>query len=330
MDEFSQQKSLKSCIDSLAAKLCIHEVLLKENGNMSEVAKKLSNKNLGSQESIRKRLHRYKNGDPIKKTEFIDALDSVYEGSKYILTHPLWLILANPRASLNEIYQYMQMLHPDIQRYLFNFDAITAKAVRKQPKRHDDMSRVVLRGDLDALAYTLMLVREMDIQDRVHPYYFAMRLAEYAFFLCAMNNKLHPVREDIYGYMHAYSINNHKVFEDIPLIFQWKPSLVEAPRRVDTAFVCKVLEETQQQALEKGFSVDKIDGHEQAFLFLALSEHDLFDIYTELNELPDSYQYNASNHALLSDTFKRFINHYYSYINDRRSGIYRGSGTLMH
>ena len=89
-------------------------------------------------------------GTVLKDLKLIQNAEALSPGSQRNFHHPLWLILSNPDATLDELYGYMHQLHPEIEKRLFNVDPTTALKTRKPLKNRNVIHRIMMRGDLDA------------------------------------------------------------------------------------------------------------------------------------------------------------------------------------
>lgn len=114
----------------------------------------------------------YKNlrGVELKNKSAIDQIEQHQPGSRRILFHPLWDILAAPDASLDDVHQIMCRLHPDLVNRLFKTHPDTAVRTRKAFNLRNEVHKVAIRCDLDALAALLLLCREMELHNRLEPY----------------------------------------------------------------------------------------------------------------------------------------------------------------
>ena len=118
-------------------------------------------------------FYRYANGKScIKKLEIIESFEKIelYIGCKKVLDNPLWLILDNPLATLDDIHGLMQLLPADIKQRLFSYNKNTAVYERKKWSSTRHFSRIGRQNNLDALACLLMLIREMEITQDWHRY----------------------------------------------------------------------------------------------------------------------------------------------------------------
>jgi len=93
-----------------------------------------------------------------------------FQGAKYLLDHPLWLILENPECSLEALHQYMYLLPPNIQNRLFKPNKNTGIYKRCYWSKTEQFSRISMLNNLDALACFLMLIREMELLTKWHAY----------------------------------------------------------------------------------------------------------------------------------------------------------------
>ncbi len=120
--------------------------------------------------SCSRRFYKNMRGACIKDQVLINRIEKIIPGSKRILTTPLWDILENPNASEHKLHQLMKLLPMDISSRLFKEDPQNAITIRKKLTRRSQIHRITMMGSLDSLACCLMLVREMDLQNRLDPY----------------------------------------------------------------------------------------------------------------------------------------------------------------
>lgn len=306
-------------IQQIATKVCMESILKKEGRNISRIADKLSQQKLGSKESIRRRLYRYiKNDYVITKANFIDALNAEYKGTKRLLEHPLWIILSNPEASLEEVYQCMRLLHPNIQRHLFNFDEITGEPLRKKLRKPHDIYKITARGDLDALAHALLTIREMELLNRLDAYNTAKNAALDAFFICCTTGILLNLKPTVYRLIHDEFIDIDGVNNKHPFIIELSSKKPQKAQH-DSA-VCDhiaTLSAINWHANNQGIMYDKLDEGEQLFLLLVLISSKSKEVEKDLKSLPPEFRHSQQT-SLLSDTLIELSNKYDYSLSNRR------------
>lgn len=121
-------------------------------------------------ETYSRKFYKYNKGGGIRDKKFIDLVESHVPGTKKILLHPLWDILKNPDASLEDIFAYMNRLDFDLRKKLFTTHQISKALVRKPLRQFSQIDYVALGNDLDALACLLMLMRESEIKEKIQAY----------------------------------------------------------------------------------------------------------------------------------------------------------------
>lgn len=93
---------------------------------------------------------------------YIQLVADKYPGTEKIFTLPLWRILANPEASIEEVYEYMELLEADIRNHLFRPSKKT-KLERRKFRGLSQISNIAKHHSTDALAALLLIIRETAI-----------------------------------------------------------------------------------------------------------------------------------------------------------------------
>gem|GEM_PF-1279948 len=117
-----------------------------------------------------RRLYKNYKGVQIKDSALIQDVENDLPGTKRLLFHPLWNILKNPNATLDEIVLYMDGLDLEMKGKLFRVDPISKISVRKDLDSYGSIYYVAKDNSLDALACLLMFIRESEIKKRVQAY----------------------------------------------------------------------------------------------------------------------------------------------------------------
>lgn len=152
-----------------------------------------------------RRLYKNYRGVQITDKTFIEQVENYLPGTKKLLFHPLWDILKNPDANLDEILQYMDRLDFDLKRKIFKVDSQSRLLVRKKLTSFSQIYYVAKENSLDALACLLMLIRESEINKQVQAYIVCKWEAIFLIYRLAMVSPysdlmplLHPVVYDLF------------------------------------------------------------------------------------------------------------------------------------
>lgn len=264
----------------------------------------------------------YKNmrGTVLKDLKLIQHAETLAPGSQRVFNHPLWLILSNPNASLNEIYDYMQLLHPDIERRLFKVDSKTALKTRKKVRSLTTIYRIIMRGDLDALAFSLMLVKEMEHLGRYHPFIEAKWSIHCAITLLHRDKVFSRFADEVYELIaknflfRASSIDDHiqknplRVFKNH---LQPPKPILSLHFRYD--FNTGVLWHAQQHQL-----INKDDESGCRFLVILFLKYDAQIIDKQLKELPIGYSFNKNNYQELPEPLRCAVMNFHA---DKRAPL---------
>lgn len=154
-----------------------------------------------------RRLYRYAKGAPInlKRSKLmVDTIEAVLPGTKRILEHPLWLLLANPEASLVELDSYIVMLDPALINRLLTTDRVTGTRTWRKWTDSSQLYRISMFNNLDALAALIILTRVCEIKKWVHPHieakwttmHLISRLASFRPFMFIAEEVYHLVHEE--------------------------------------------------------------------------------------------------------------------------------------
>jgi hypothetical protein len=117
-----------------------------------------------------RRLYKNYKGVQVKDSKLIEDVENNLPGTKRLLFHPLWDILKNPDATLDDILLYMDKLDLDLKGKLFSVDSFSKKSVRKKLDSCGQIYYVAKENSLDALACLLMFIRESEIKKQVQAY----------------------------------------------------------------------------------------------------------------------------------------------------------------
>jgi len=147
----------------------------------------------------------------IKDQQLIDRIEKVeqYQGGKYILNHPLWLMLENPNATLEVVRDLMHKLPPNIQARLFKLNKSTNQYERNFWTTSAQFSRVSMNNNLDALACFLMLMREMELLKKWHAYTRAKWYAHDLFIRLSYFKPISEICANLYSLIYAHFIARH-------------------------------------------------------------------------------------------------------------------------
>ena len=182
----------------LASQCFLHTVLTHCNMSPSEFERQRSGHKRTNKSTLR---HIFKplRGDSYLKTNspLIKFGEKLLPGSSQILDHPLWEILGNPDANLHCVRQMMMKLPLDVNKNLFSYNPNIRGMERRILKGPNEIHRVALRCDLDALAYVLMIIRETEILDMPEPYVSAKWSAIYIIRVLSLDRAIVPILDDL-------------------------------------------------------------------------------------------------------------------------------------
>lgn len=179
-----------------------------------------------------KRLYKNMRGTCcIKDQILIDKVERIIPGSQRILNTPLWDILENPNASEELLHQMMQKLPVDISKRLFKQSSQHANPIRKSLTKRSQIHAITMMGTLDSLACCLMLVREMDLQNRLDPYIEAKWAVYWSLLLISQKCSIRPIANSLLELIDQDFISkNGTLPKRLKKEFiQIKPSAFEAP-----------------------------------------------------------------------------------------------------
>ncbi len=167
-----------------------------------------------------------------QSNQLADQVEKLLPGTKYLLEHPLWMILGNPNASIGELYEYMLQLEPSLVSKLFQHDKLTKVRSRKKLKLIDQLSRITIRGDFDSLACLLMITREMELLNRIDPYIEAKWGIQHGLSILTLNNPFLAVLKEIYVIVYHFFIGRNNPFPERmnKAIIEIKPSHFVPPK----------------------------------------------------------------------------------------------------
>lgn len=158
-------------------------------------------------------FHKYaKGGCRIKDKNLIEEIDKykIYAGCNILLVHPVWLILENPEATLEQTRGYMRQLDPDTQSRLFKKNKKNGVLERKVWKTYEPFSWVGKNNNLDALACFLMLIREMELLKQWHSYANAKWYAHELFIRLSHFEPVSALADNIYSLIYHHFINKNQ------------------------------------------------------------------------------------------------------------------------
>jgi hypothetical protein len=140
----------------------------------------------------------------MKNKKFIRRASKELPGTELILNHPLWLILKNPRASIEEIHNLMKLLDPKLQLRLFSKDKKTGIYNRIRSQNTIHILRISLDNNLDAFACLLMMMREAELMQRWHLYTKIKWATFYLFLRLTYVRPLSAIMEEIHILIYDY------------------------------------------------------------------------------------------------------------------------------
>lgn len=191
--------------------------------------------------SYPRKLYRYANGAPMnlkRNREMIDVIEARLPGTRRILEHPLWLILENPEASLEELEHYLSLLDLALLSKVLRTDKSAGNRVWKIWKKTSQFYRIAMHNNLDALAALLIITRECEIRRRAHPYIEAKWAVSFLMSRLSVFRPFMWVADEIY-----HVVYNDFLGKNIPLppelaheFADYFPRLFEPPRQFPTIY----------------------------------------------------------------------------------------------
>ncbi len=115
-------------------------------------------------------FYRYRKGTKITNNEIRQRLYEALPKSQSWHEHILWEILQTPELSLPQTYKLMKRLDKKTLNKAFSKDKITGELSRRQPRNIQHLDSVVVQGDLDGLAYLILVLRESELLERTYAY----------------------------------------------------------------------------------------------------------------------------------------------------------------
>jgi len=243
------------------------------------------------------KLYKNMRGIPVCNNQLIDNIEKEIKGSKRLLKHPLWKVLETPRMTLNSVHNLMKELSPNIVNRLFKEDALTGNIIRKQLTRKDQITRIAMMNNLDALACLLLFVRESELLNESASYIQAKWGVD---FLLKRFLAIYPyssIMDDIYEivYQSFIDINNPL---PITMFNRWViefPEYFECPKKQPQLyFVVDSVKTILYYAELRGFvSQDKME--QLNFLFWVQNFCNSKEIVYSLIKLEHTFQYDENN-----------------------------------
>ncbi len=253
------------------------------------------------------RLNKNARGETrVRDEKFISLIEGILPGTKKILTHPLWKIMENSEASLNEIYDYMEELPLQLKQILFNYKNNAGLPERKRIKSKN-VYYISKQNDLDALACMLMMIREAEITKQIDAYITCKWEAHQLFCRIASFNPLKEIASPIYDKIFQLFIEKNDplppelssiLVEHIPHHYQ-SPKKYPIPKFFDDNIVILKL------AIKKGL-VENTKKSILNFLFWIDFGFKRSEILEALISLPNS-TVNDFSHISLPTPLSEFI-----------------------
>ncbi len=131
---------------------------------------------------------------------FINKIEELLPGTRRILHHPLWKIMANPDANLSQIHSLMNELSIDLRGKLFKINNPDITLTRKK-LNYKSINYISKRNDLDAFACMLMMMREAELTKHPEAYIQCKWEAHQLFCRIATFEPLKSIAPLIYDYM---------------------------------------------------------------------------------------------------------------------------------
>lgn len=263
----------------------------------------------------------YKNmrGAPIRSSALKPHSENVLPGSWRILKHPLWMILQKPNASIAEVHDYMKMLHPDIVRRAFSVDKRTGELVRKKPKGQYQIDAIVENGTLDAIAYSLMLTREMELTGSTKAYVDAKWAVHMTFQMMLIHQAFMLISSKLYELIYQLFIKiNNPLPEDAQnFSVKFFPTCFIQPERLTWL---RIVEDTMHSILWHAECRGLINNSLQnkyRFMYAMLLKQERVVIETQLKNLPHSYRFDGDLTQLEPELRSLMVD----FLRDRRARL---------
>lgn len=269
-----------------------------------------------------RRFYKNMRGSVIRDRKLIDHIEERVPGSRRLFDHPLWLILEHPDACLEELHTMMQQLHPDLEKRLFKVDERSAIRIRKAVRNKHEMHRIAIRGDLDALACFLMLVREMEILKRIDPYIEAKWHVQYLISLLTLHKPFFYISESLYEIAYEYFIkHNESLTKKSPAaLLKAFPEYFKAPDKFHSLYRQMDINVTIVSYAKLHNVLGNSIKDQMHFLYIATLMGSRTDIEEQLKKLPSKFIYNGK-----LETLPNPIREIMRYMSDKRLAITAGT-----
>lgn len=229
---------------------------------------------------------RFKDQKLIQKIESNEK----FKGAKYLLEHPLWLILENPECSLEALHQYMHLLPPNIQNCLFKPSKGTGIFERCDWSTTAQFSHISKLNNLDALACFLMLIREMELLTKWHAYVKIKWYAHDLFIRLSYFQPLSSLSVELYSIIWKYFLSKHNpITEDLfkakhKRQYQFLANSFHSPYSIKNLNICHDFVSEILVNVQKLISIGNSKKKRLDILFWVF-EHNWFEVHSALREI---------------------------------------------
>lgn len=264
-----------------------------------------------------RRLYKNSKGVPVRDSEIIIRAENLCPGTQRIILHVLWEIIERPITSLDEIYAYMQKLDIDCIQRLFDIE-ISTNVVSRKKLRKEAIYRIMMKNNIDALACTLLLIRETELTSNFSANIWCRWRAHELIPRLMQLNPFAKLGVAFINILYELFIESSKI--PIPDDLKAFRSNIETPNRSELRqsiiLNLELLKAIKSINLISPSDIDK----QLTFLFWADIKTDKYLLLSALNNLPKSYHDNISR-SELSTT----LNHFLKMIDgDSRRSLPRG------
>ena len=237
-----------------------------------------------------RKFYRYDKGAPIslkRSKKMVETIEEILPGTRRILEHPLWLVLANPEASLGELDSYTGTLNPALIERLKETDKVTGNRTWRKWTTHSQLYRISMLNNMDALAALLILIRVCEIKNWVHPYIEAKWTVMYLISRLASFRPFMFIAEEFYHHIYeGFILKNSPLPEKLTIpAVQYFPAYFSSPPDFHTIYgEIQMNTGIVWHAAQLGL-VEENEREQMMFLFWMLHFFDRTTIDKQLKEL---------------------------------------------
>jgi len=157
-----------------------------------------------------RRFYHYAHGIKTPSEKFRRFVERYVKGSYAIFNQPLWKILENPEASEKDINQWLKELEPKVYAHLFQKSKRHGISPRRDVRGYFYVGNIAKENSQDALAATLMLMREAELNQDYVTFVSCQWEATDLLVRLALYHPFNEVAESIYDLVYKQFISKNK------------------------------------------------------------------------------------------------------------------------